>query len=37
VGNLGGVSTQPIPCHGHAQSAAFTLPPMSVIAFSPAK
>jgi len=37
VGNLGGVSAEPIQCHGHAQSAKFTLPPMSVLAFSPAK
>jgi len=37
VGNLGGVSTQPIPRHGHPQSAEFTLPPLSVIAFSPVR
>jgi 1,4-alpha-glucan branching enzyme len=37
VGNLGGVSTQPIARHGHPQSAEFTLPPLSVIALSPAK
>ena len=37
VGNLGGVSTQPIARHGHPQSAEFTLPPLSVIAFSPQK
>jgi 1,4-alpha-glucan branching enzyme len=35
VGNLGGLSTQPIAKHGHPQSAEFTLPPLSVIAFKP--
>ncbi len=36
-GNLGGVSTDPIPSHGHPQSAALTLPPLSAIALSPEK
>jgi len=30
-GNMGGVSTSPVPCHGHAQSAVLHLPPLGVI------
>jgi 1,4-alpha-glucan branching enzyme len=33
VGNLGGVVAEPRPSHGHAWSAEFTLPPLSVIVF----
>jgi 1,4-alpha-glucan branching enzyme len=32
-GNLGGVTAQNHPCHGHQQSAEFNLPPLSVIVF----
>ena len=32
-GNFGGVTAQPIPAHGHQQSAEFFLPPLSVIVF----
>ena len=35
TGNQGGKTTEPIPSHGHPQSAALTLPPLSIIAFSP--
>jgi 1,4-alpha-glucan branching enzyme len=35
VGNLGGVVAEEIPSHGHAWSAAFTLPPLSITAFRP--
>jgi len=31
-GNLGGVTTEPAPCHGHPQSAAVTLPPLGIVA-----
>jgi len=31
-GNLGGVATEPTPCHGHPQSAAVTLPPLGIVA-----
>jgi 1,4-alpha-glucan branching enzyme len=34
-GNLGGMNTDPIPAHGHQQSLLLTLPPLSVVAFSP--
>ena len=32
-GNLGGVTAQSQPCHGHSHSAEFNLPPLSVIVF----
>ena len=32
-GNAGGVETKPVACHGHPQSAAFFLPPLSVSVF----
>ncbi|MBL9139622.1 MAG: 1,4-alpha-glucan branching protein GlgB [Verrucomicrobiales bacterium] len=32
-GNLGGIESEPIPCHGQPHSAAFTLPPMSAVVF----
>jgi 1,4-alpha-glucan branching enzyme len=35
VGNLGGVMAQSISAHGHACSAEFTLPPLSIVAFMP--
>lgn len=35
VGNLGAVVTTGHSCHGHAQSAEFTLPPLSVMVFKP--
>lgn len=35
-GNMGAVVAEPIPSHGHAQSAPFTLPPLSIVAFAPA-
>lgn len=31
VGNAGGVATQPLPLHGHAQSLQLTLPPLSTV------
>ena len=33
TGNGGGIQAEPVPTHGHAQSAAFFLPPLSVIVF----
>ena len=33
AGNYGGVTTRPIPAHGHPQSAEFFLPPLSVVVF----
>jgi 1,4-alpha-glucan branching enzyme len=35
AGNLGGVTAEPIAAHGHGQSLALTLPPLSVVAFRP--
>jgi 1,4-alpha-glucan branching enzyme len=35
VGNLGGVEAEPVPWHGHPQSIALTLPPLSVVFFKP--
>jgi len=35
VGNMGGVMAEAIPRHGHAWSAGFTLPPLSITAFRP--
>jgi 1,4-alpha-glucan branching enzyme len=35
-GNLGGVESEPVPCHGHAQSVRVTLPPLAAVAFKPA-
>ena len=32
VGNLGGVGTAPVACHGHAQSLELVLPPLAVVA-----
>jgi 1,4-alpha-glucan branching enzyme len=32
-GNLGGLDTTPVPCHGHRQSLLATLPPLSAVAF----
>jgi 1,4-alpha-glucan branching enzyme len=37
VGNMGGVVTEAIACHGHPWSVAFTLPPLSITAFRPEK
>ncbi len=34
-GNMGGVIAEPVSSHGHAQSAGFTLPPLSIVAFTP--
>ncbi len=31
VGNAGGVTTQPVPCHGHPWSVELTLPPLSTL------
>ena len=36
VGNLGGVDSEPIEAHGHAQSLALTLPPLGALFFEPA-
>lgn len=36
-GNLGGVTTDATPSHGHAQSAHITLPPLSTVFFQQAK
>lgn len=33
VGNFGGVETEPVPLHGHAQSIAITLPPLATLFF----
>jgi 1,4-alpha-glucan branching enzyme len=35
VGNAGGVSTKPEPHHGHEQSLALTLPPLSMVVLKP--
>ncbi len=32
-GNLGGVETTPVACHGHLQSLTITLPPLGMLAF----
>jgi 1,4-alpha-glucan branching enzyme len=32
-GNLGGVATTPVACHGHDQSMVVTLPPLAVVVF----
>ncbi len=32
-GNLGGVETAPVPCHGHFQTLTLTLPPLAVVFF----
>jgi 1,4-alpha-glucan branching enzyme len=37
VGNLGGVTAEDVECHNQPCSAEFTLPPLSIIAFRPAK
>jgi 1,4-alpha-glucan branching enzyme len=34
-GNLGGLSTTPLPCHGRPYSLNLTLPPLSVLVFQP--
>jgi 1,4-alpha-glucan branching enzyme len=34
-GNLGGVRSAPVACHGHAQSIVATLPPLAVVVFKP--
>jgi len=31
-GNLGGVRSAPVPCHGHPQSVVVTLPPLALVA-----
>ena len=31
MGNLGGVDTTPVPCHGHPQSVTVVLPPLAVL------
>jgi 1,4-alpha-glucan branching enzyme len=33
MGNLGGVETEPVASHGHAQSITLTLPPLGVLYF----
>jgi 1,4-alpha-glucan branching enzyme len=33
-GNLGGVTAQPIGCHGHQQSIDVTLPPLGMVVFA---
>ena len=35
LGNLGGVETQTIPAHGHAQSLSLTVPPLAAIFLTP--
>ena len=35
VGNLGGVHSEDVPCHGHPQSIAITLPPLAIVVFKP--
>jgi 1,4-alpha-glucan branching enzyme len=35
-GNLGGVRSVPVACHGHPQSIVVTLPPLGVVLFKPA-
>jgi len=36
MGNLGGLSAEPVPAHGHAHSLVMTLPPLAVLFFQPA-
>ena len=35
IGNLGGVYSEPIPMHGHAQSILVRLPPLALIVMKP--
>ncbi len=35
VGNLGGVYTEPIPMHGHAQSISIRMPPLGMVVMKP--
>ena len=35
VGNAGAVATEPIPCHGRAQSLSLRLPPLGAVFFAP--
>jgi 1,4-alpha-glucan branching enzyme len=35
VGNAGGVSTEPVPAHGHPQSLSLTLPPLAALILTP--
>src|SRR5579859_1209361 len=37
LGNLGGVDASPVPMHGHEQSIALTLPPLSTVIFQAGK
>jgi 1,4-alpha-glucan branching enzyme len=37
VGNGGGVTTEPIAAHGHAQSLSLTLPPLAALVFTPSR
>ena len=34
VGNLGGLSSEPVGAHGHGQSIAVTLPPLATVVFT---
>jgi 1,4-alpha-glucan branching enzyme len=36
LGNLGGVESEPVPCHGFEQSVRLTLPPLAVVVLKPA-
>jgi len=36
TGNLGGVETERVPAHGHAQSVVLTLPPLGILFLEPA-
>ena len=35
VGNSGGISTEPVAAHGHAQSLLLTLPPLGALILKP--
>jgi 1,4-alpha-glucan branching enzyme len=35
LGNAGAVCAEPVPMHGHDQSAAFTLPPLAAVILQP--
>ena len=37
LGNGGAVCAEPVPMHGYAQSAAFTLPPLAALILQPAE
>ena len=36
LGNLGGVESEPVPCHGFERSLRLTLPPLAAVVLRPA-